>query len=282
MEWLYLNHAFIKQENATLHISDLALQRGYGAFDYLKVVGEKPVFLEAHLQRLFYSAAQMRLPIEQTLPELKAIIFELIERNKAGTSGIRITLTGGYSSNGYTIAAPNLFIQQQPLKLPDMHDFQKGIRLVSYPHIRPLPHVKSINYIMGIWLQEHVKQHQADDVLYHWNGIISECPRANIFLVTDDNILVTPKSNILEGITRKHILALSGSVIQNDVRDISLETLYQCKEAFITSSTKQILPVVSIDGRLINEGKPGSVSEKLLHILEQAQQEPASTGMAHI
>ena len=267
MNWLYLNQEFMKEGEASLHISDLALQRGYGVFDYLKVIDGKPLFLEAHLKRLFHSATAMRLTLRQSITELSSIISTLIEKNNAGTSGIRITVTGGYSPNGYSIAAPNLFIQQQPLKLPDQNDFEKGIRLVSYPHIRPLSHVKSINYLMGIWLQEYVIQQMADEVLYHWDGMVSECPRANLFIVTQDNVIVTPKNGILKGITRQLILEeITG--IRCEQRDISLEEIYNSREVFITSTTKQILPVQMVDGRKIHDGKSGPISWNILqHLL---------------
>ena len=269
MKWLYLNQEFIKEENASLHISDLALQRGYGIFDYLKVVDGHFVFLEAHLQRLFYSAAQMRLPLKHTSDELKSIITELVERNQANTSGIRITITGGYSENGYSIAAPNMIIQQQPLRLPEQSDFEKGVRLVSYPHNRPLAPVKSTNYLMGIWLQEYIKQYGADDVLYHWDGNISECPRANIFILTEDGILVTPDKNILSGITRSFILQLG--FLRCEERDISLDELYSSREVFITSTTKRIMPVVEIDGKKIHSGKAGERSLNFLVALLTAE-----------
>ena len=86
--------------------------------------------------------------------------------------------------------------------------FEKGIELVTWPHQRQLPAVKSIDYVMAIWLQPWMKKNGADDVLYHNNGTVTECPRANFFLVMEDGRLVTPAENILEGVTRKKLLDL--------------------------------------------------------------------------
>lgn len=268
--WTYINNEFVLESDALLHISDLAIQRGYGVFDYLKTIDNQPIFLKEHLERFYYSAAQLHLPVLQTHQELTAIIEELIQRHHMGTSGIRLTLTGGYSPDGYNIASPNLIITQLPLNLPSLTAFDQGIRLATYEHLRPLPQVKSINYLMAVWLQPLLKQKGADDVLYHLNGVISECPRANFFTVKD-NVLITPDSNILLGITRHKLLALASKHYQVEERPVTLDELKDCQEAFIASTTKQILPVTAIDDHLINKGQPGPATRQLYKALLDLQ-----------
>lgn len=260
--WTFINNEFVLESNAFLHISDLAIQRGYGIFDYLKTIDDKPLFLKEHLERFYYSAVQLHLPIQQTHQELTAIIQELIQRHNMGTSGIRLTLTGGYSPDGYNIASPNLIITQLPLNLPTPAVFEKGVRLATYEHLRPLSHVKSINYVMAVWLQPLLKEKGADDVLYHLNGVISECPRANFFIVKD-NVLITPDNNILLGITRHKLLTLASEYYKVEERPVTLDELKDCQEAFITSTTKQILPVTAIDDHTIHNGQPGPVTRQL-------------------
>lgn len=268
--WTYINNEFVLESNAFLHISDLAIQRGYGIFDYLKTINNKPIFLKEHLERFYYSAAQLHLPIQQTHQELSAIIQDLIHRHDMGTSGIRLTLTGGYSPDGYNIASPNLIITQLPLNLPTAAAFEKGIRLATYEHLRLLPHVKSINYVMAVWLQPLLKEKGADDVLYHLNGVISECPRANFFLVKN-KVLVTPATHILHGITRHKLLTLASEHFQIEERPVTLDELKDCQEAFITSTTKQLLPVTAIDDHLIHNGQPGPVTRELYEALVDLQ-----------
>ena len=124
---------------------------------------------------------------------------------------------------------------------------------------------------MAIWLQPMVKEQQAQDVLYHNNGWMRECPRANFFIVTKDDALVTPGENILKGITRMQILKLAKeNNIQVEEREISLEELYNAREVFITSSTKNILPVNKIDGNLINSGKKGELTFRMREILNSS------------
>jgi len=266
----YVNDKFVPAEEAMLHISDLALQRGYGIFDFFKTLNGHPVCFEDHLERFYQSAAAMRLNPGKTIEELKTVLINLMEMNRIADSGIKITLTGGYSVSGYSLGTPNLVITQQAIHLT--HAFnQTGIRLMSYPHLRQLPAVKTTDYLMAIWLQPYIAQNKADDVLYHQNGILTETPRANIFFITQNNTILTPQHNILQGITRKQILNLVHNKFEVMIRDISLQEIELVREAFITSTTKQVLPVVSIDGKLIGNGKPGAVTEAIYQLLIQSQ-----------
>ena len=253
---VFLNNGFTKQEDAKLHFRDLSIQRGYGVFDFFKVVNSVPVFLDEHLSRFYFSAGQMRLKVDFTKEELKNIILELLKINKAATTGVRITLTGGDSADGYQISNPNLIIALHSFSSPASGQFQKGINLVTYPHQRQLPHVKSIDYLMGIWLQSFITQHSADDVLYHQNGRVTECPRSNFFIVTKDEVVVTPSENILNGVMRSKIMQLAQAEFKIEQRAITIDELKTAREAFITSTTKTVLPVRQIDDYSFSSNRP--------------------------
>lgn len=268
--YYYVNDQFIPSEDAMLHVSDLALQRGYGIFDFFKTLKGHPVCLEDHLERFYQSAAAMRLDPGKSKEELRSVLFSLMEKNRIADSGIKITLTGGNSENGYSLGTPNLVITQIAVHMNHAFD-QTGIRLMTYPHLRQLPAVKTTDYLMAIWLQPYIAQNKADDVLYHQNGILTETPRANIFFVTQNNTILTPQHNILQGITRKQVLNLVHNKFEVMIRDISLQETELAKEAFITSTTKQVMPVVSIDGKQIGNGKPGAITEAIYQLLIQSQ-----------
>ena len=259
---VYINGAFLPASQAALQVSDLAIQRGYGIFDFFKTLDHLPVFLDEHLDRFYHSAEQMRLDPGKDREQLIAVIRELAEQNNIANAGIKITLTGGYSPDGYSITRPNLIITQQPLKMPDKAMFQQGLRLMSYPHQRQMPQVKSLDYLMAIWLQPLIKEKGADDVLYQLNGLVSECPRSNFFIVTADDTVVT-STQPLKGIIRMKTLEIAGKQFKVEERELTLEEAYQAKEAFITSTTKHILPVVQLDGRVIGDGQPGDVTVML-------------------
>lgn len=243
----YINDAFVNPKEAVISVADLAVQRGYGIFDFFKIINNKPIFLEDHLDRFYQSAAFMQLEVGKTRSEIKQILLQLIQQNNIPDSGIKITLTGGNSANGYSIATPNLIITQQPLQLSKEFN-ANGINLVSYQHQRQIPSAKTIDYIMAIWLQQYIQQHHADDVVYHQNGIVTETPRANIFVVTKEQKIITPKDDVLKGVTRKHILSIAAEKFLVKEADISLSDMKDAQEVFLTSTSKQVMPVNSIDG----------------------------------
>jgi len=266
----YINGAFISSEQAALPINDLGIQRGYGVFDFLRVNGNDPLFVNDHLDRFYYSAEIMRLNIQQERAELKSIIQQLINTNDLNHSGIRLILTGGASDDGYKINEPRLSIIQQSLKPPPDKLPETGIGLVSNEYQRQLPHVKTTDYLMDIWLQPWMKENNADDVLYHTNGSITECPRSNFFIINKQHVLVTPKEKILHGITRKKIIAIAKKLgIEIQERDIQLNEISEIKEAFITSSTKRMLPVSKIDDyKLVELHTSGIMQTIWQHLVE--------------
>lgn len=263
MRWTFVNNNFTEAENAFIQTNDLALQRGYAVFDYFRTLNHQPLFLDDYLDRFFNSARELFITLNHTPEEVKAIILQLIQKNNIPQSGIRMIATGGYSPDSYTPVQGNFILQQQPLQLPDAVKFEDGIRIMTHPYQRDLPAVKSINYLMGIWLQKQLKEKGLDDVLYFQHNIISEFPRANIFIVTPDGRLATPAHNILAGITRKKILEFAGDILPTEVRDISVTELKQAPEVFMTSTTKRILPVTEIDGVRIGNGKAGAFTRQL-------------------
>ncbi|HVU57831.1 MAG TPA: aminotransferase class IV [Puia sp.] len=265
---IFVNDEFIPASKASLRVNDLAIQRGYGIFDFCKTIDHTPIFLDEHIQRFIHSAIQLRLPIRPK-EEIIALIHQLNDKNGFPHSGIKLILTGGYSPDGYTIAQPNWVITQTPLQPPSLEAFEKGIRLVTWPHVRQMPDVKTIDYLMAIWLQPHIRDKNADDVLYHRDGLVSECPRSNFFIVTKDQIVVTPSENILKGVIRGKVLTLAQPITPTEERSVSLDDIRNASEAFITSTTKHIIPVLQIDDQPVGNGSPGRISRRLREQLDR-------------
>lgn len=264
--FVYVNNDLIPAQSAKLSITDLAIQRGYGIFDFLVVVKGSPVFLEDHLNRFYHSAAAMHLSVALDKTALITAIHDLMNKNQLPNSGIRITLTGGDSPDGYSIGIPNLIITQNPFQYTYASPL-KGIRLITHEHQRQLPHIKTIDYAKAIYLQPTIKAAGADDVLYHNAGIITECPRSNFYIVNKKQEIITPDKQVLAGVTRAKLLLNKQFVVKEE--PIALEDLANAEEAFITSSTKNVLPVIAIDGKPIGNGAPGPVTQQLLQWMIQ-------------
>jgi D-alanine transaminase/branched-chain amino acid aminotransferase len=262
---VFLNDRFVEDHEALLHVSDLSMQRGYAIFDFFRTLNGVPLFLNDHFDRFYVSAEAMHLPMKKSRVELSTIIRELIKRSALTEAGIRIMLTGGESSDSYHPAEPNLIITCKPMKTSTQSDFEKGFSIITHEYQRELPHVKSINYLMAVWLQPLLKEKQADDILYYNKESITEFPRSNVFIITADNKLVTPVHQILKGITRKNILLLAAEMMPVEERDIAVDELMNATEVFLTSTSKKIMPVLKINNRTIGTGKPGTTTKILYH-----------------
>lgn len=264
----YLDGSYLELENAGLPLTDLLVQRGYGIFDFLRVAGNKPLFIEDHMTRFFNSAETMRIQPKESKETIKNIVQNLIAKNNLGNSGIRLIMSGGDAMDGYTIQSPRLLIIEQPLAAPADSLHLMGIKLVTHHFQRQLPQVKTTDYLMAIYLQPWMKEQSADDILYCSEGFVRECPRSNFFMVKNNTIL-TSTSNILEGITRKNIIQVAQSNgLALEIRDIKMEELFSAEEAFITSSTKRITAVRQIDNYVLPAIKANSITYALFDLLK--------------
>ena len=263
--WSFLNDEYLSAQNAKISVADLSVQRGYGVFDFFRTHEGCPLFIEDHLARLEQSASILRLPLTYKRDQLKEIVMKLIRKNDFNSSGIRITITGGVSFDSYSISDPALIITEQKLETPKV--MHAGLKLITYEHQRELPAVKSINYLTGIWLHESIQRSGADDVLYTSNGFALELPRSNYFIVTQDGCLVTPASNMLEGVTRKRILKIASGLMPVECRPVSVDEILKASEMFISSTTKRVSPILEINGQKIGNGKAGPITNGLFHAL---------------
>jgi D-alanine transaminase/branched-chain amino acid aminotransferase len=244
---VYINEKRVPADEAALPINDLSIERGYAVFDFLKTVEGIPIFLDDHLQRLQRSAAYMHLNIPPPVV-LTQRVRDIIRSNNLTESGIRITITGGISADGYSTTSPNIIIAPQSFAKPSAAVVANGLRLFTHKHQRQFPEIKTTDYLMAVWLKPRVAARGADDVLYYSEEGISESPRSNFFIVTDKGTLVTPHTGMLKGITRKKILACAAAMsIPFEERPVALSELKAAQGAFICSTTKGIIHLAAVD-----------------------------------
>ncbi len=244
IEYAYLNGQIVPTKDANINVADLGLLRGYGVFDFFRAIDGRPIFMDDHLDRFEKSRSYLGLHIDVNRDEIKVAILTLIERNHHSLLGIKLVCTGGYSDDGYTLPpSPNLMMLAKPFVF---HPFEMGLKLMKVEHQRDMPTIKTTNYIKPISLLPKMKEINADDVLYHMNGYISESSRSNIFIIKN-GVLITPHSGILEGITRKRILSFAPQILPVEVRQIHISEVQEANEVFLCGSTKRISPVTMID-----------------------------------
>ena len=257
----FINNSFVPYRDATLHISDVGLQRGFGIFDYFISVNGAIPFFDDYLNRFYLSAEKLNLKVPFDRGDLKKKIYHLLNENKLAITGVKLLLTGGFADDLYTPTDPNFLIINIPV--PNYSDtYSDGIKLLLLDYVRYLPEVKTTFYLPALSLLPELKRIGALETLYHHKGIVYETTRANFFIIKN-GVLITPSEGILKGITRKHVLKVARLQMKVEERIVKLDDIFDSDEIFITGTSKHILPVVNIDGKIIANGRPGTITNKL-------------------
>ncbi len=263
----YVNGDFVPADQARLPVNDLSVVRGYGVFDYTRSYGGKPFKLHEHILRLQRSAAAIELDLPWSTAELSAIVQETFDRNGYPDAGIRIVATGGPSSDFMTPQGnPSLMVMITPITSSQAAAQASGVKITTVEMDRVLPTVKSINYLGAVMAVEAAKREGAVEAIYRTrDGLVTEGTRANLFVFKGDQ-LITAEQDVLAGITRAVIFEIASDDFEVIQGPVSYEEIRNgtVDEVFISSSTKEILPVVQVDDIQIGDGKPGPKTEKLL------------------
>jgi branched-chain amino acid aminotransferase len=262
--WWYVDGEWVHPHQASISLNDIAVLRGYSAFEALRTYDRRPFHLADHLERLYRSAAMIDLEIPRTREDIAGVVQEIIARNTYRHASVRMLVTGGESEDGVmAVGRPKLVVMISPLGERDMDRFARGYYLITTRLQREVPEAKTSNYTAAVRALKEAARRGADDALFvNEQGHVQEATRSNFFLFRGDT-LVTPREEILLGITRNVVLDLARGRFPIEERPILLEELALAGEAFVTSSSKEIVPVVRIDERVIGDGRPGPRTTEL-------------------
>ena len=260
----YIDGEWTHPHEARISINDLAILRGYSAFEALRTYDRRPFHLKEHLERLYRSAALMDLEMPQTREKVAELVHEAIARHAYRHAVVRLLVTGGESEDGlFAVGKPKMIVMVTPLGERDLQRFALGYYLITSRLQRELPEAKTSNYTSAIRALKEAARCGADDILFvNEDEQVLEASRSNFFLFLGDT-LVTPREGILIGITRNVVLDLAKGRFPIEERPILLAELAQASEAFLTSSSKEISPVVRINELVIGDGKPGPHTTEL-------------------
>ncbi|CAN5862929.1 branched-chain-amino-acid transaminase [soil metagenome] len=263
----YVNGKYVPASQAALTLNDLGIVRGYGVFDLLRTYDGKPFKLHEHVLRLQRSAEQIKLVLPWTAAEIEQIALETYARNAMADATIRIVATGGASEDFMTPPAqPTLVVMINPIGPTAPEQYTKGVKVVTTQIARMMPTVKSLNYITAIMAMQAAREVGAVEAIYRTtDNRLTEGTRANFF-VFQGNRLITPKSDVLGGITREVVIEIAEDDFEVIEAPLYYADLAAYDEAFITSSTKEVLPVVQIDDITIGQGRPGPNTQKLIDL----------------
>lgn len=261
----FINGKIVRKSHARIGVGDLGLQRGYAVFDYVRTYNGKLFHFRDYLERLRNSASALRMDLPYSDDKIVEITKGLIRESDLKNPAIRLILTGGNATESLGLDQPNFLIITEELPQHPSELYTYGGKLITFEYQRELPHVKTTNYLNFIRLDQLKREKGAFSMLYYYENRITECPRDNFFIFVGDT-LVTPKDDVLQGITRKQILRLSRAHFSVEEREVSLQELSSASEAFTTSTSKSIIPINQIDDHKIGSGSAGERTKTIMRL----------------
>ena len=268
MDIYYIDGRYVDEDQCVLSVKDIIVLRGFGVFDFLITYNKRPFYLKEHVQRLENSAKKIGLKIRHSNDEICRIVEETVRRNTHHEeSNIRIVYTGGISSDGVTPEGNGYLIVMVTPKhmLPDWW-YSDGAKLVTAEIERFIPGAKSTNYLTAVWALERAHAMGAIESIYvDRHNHLLEGTTTNFFCFKG-NKLVTPKLDILPGVTRSVLVDLLKGHFDLDIREIDRDELPSMEEVFISASNKEIVPIIQVDDVVINDGHPGPRTRKVMQL----------------
>ncbi len=257
--YCYFNGELMRYDRIHLHVSDLLFQRGYGIFDYFRIRNGTIPWFSDYADRLFSSLESSGIGTELTRDQFPSLINDLQEKNNMSEGAFKVIVTGGYSESLDSVTGTaNWVILNLDWIRPPEETFENGVHLISERYTRPNPEVKTLYYFNTLRLGKKLRKLGAADVMFH-SDLITEASRANLFFVSK-GVVYTPARGILHGITRKQVLALFSEI---RVEDIHFDRLYEFDEIFMTGTSRDVTPVVTVEGKKIASGAPGPVTREI-------------------
>jgi D-alanine transaminase len=279
MSTIYLNGDFLPADQACIPVLDRGFIFGDGVYEVIPAYGGKLFRLEEHLQRLENSLAAVRIPEPLNREQWANMLSELMQKNGGGDQSLYLQVTRGSAQRDHAMPAephPTVFAMCNPLHPVSADIQQHGVAAITLDDIRwQRCHIKAISLLPNILLRQEALDQGAAEAILIRDGLATEGAASNLFIVKD-GIVRTPPTGpfLLPGITRDLILELAQQyAILHDESDIRREDLFTADEIWLTSSTKEILPVTQLDGQAVADGNPGPLFRRLLALYQDYKQQ---------
>ncbi len=265
MSYSYYNGKYAPTEEIAVPLTDRALYFGDGIYDAAIGRGGRIFLLSEHIDRLLGNAPKLSIPLSLTRAELESILFETVNRSGLECYFVYFQLTrnGGKRSHiANNDFGSNLLVTVSSMPPPKA---RQSLKLVTYEDKRfEYCNIKTLNLIPSVLAASYADECGCDEAIFHRGKTVTECAHSNISVIKDNTLITHPADNhILPGITRKHLISaakkLGISVIE---RPFTLDELFDCDEAVVTSTSKLISGVSFINGKAV--GGHDNKSLKLL------------------
>jgi D-alanine transaminase len=273
-EIVYLNGEFLPLERAAVSVLDRGFIFGDGVYEVIPAYSRHAFRLPEHLTRLKNSLDAIRLANPMSDAEWTRLVHEIIARNQGDDQSIYLQVTRGVAKRDHAFpkdVKPTVFLMSSALVAPSRELVENGVPAVTATDFRWLKcNVKSTSLLGNCLLRQMAADAGATEIVLFRDGYLTEASASNVFVVKGGVLLAPPKNHlVLPGITYDVVLELAQlGKVPHAVREIPEQDVRSADEIWITSSTKEVLAVTTLDGRAVGTGKPGAVF-RTIHALYQ-------------
>lgn len=280
MPTLYLNGEFLPPEQAMVSVMDRGFLFGDGVYEVIPAYAGRPFRLEPHLKRLRNSLEAIRIRMPMHDAQWRSVLEELLRRNPGEDQSIYLQVTRGVMTKRDHAfddsLVPSVFAMVSSIAAPDPSIARDGVKAVTLNDIRwQSCHIKAITLLPNVLLRQEAIDAGAVEAILIRDGFATEGAASNLFIVRR-GLLITPAKGprLLPGITRDLILELAARhAVPYREADISRDDLGNADEIWLTSSTKEILPVTTLDNAPVADGKPGALYRRMSELYRQYKEQ---------
>jgi D-alanine transaminase len=259
------NGVLIHPARACVPVFNPAIYGAYGIYESVQVANGIAFALDAHLQRLAHSAAVLEMLLPADVSTFNRWITEVLAANAATDCTLRLFVIGA-ETGGETVA---YIWPQSPITHPAGHYIQ-GAPAITFPGQRFMPEAKSINTLASYMARRQAQAADAHEALLTRDGYLTEGANSNLFAVADGVVLTPPSDQVLAGVTRDILINLAHRH-GVEVREAPLPaaSLVRWTECFITSTSRHVMPITTVDGKRIGSGEVGPLTRRLMTLYEE-------------
>lgn len=274
-EPLYVNGRFTTTDEKVIGVEDRGFQFGDGVYEVVKFLGRRPRLVAEHYRRLKASLSALEIPLILTGNDFDALIRELIARADVDDGLFYLQVTRGDCPRVHFYpedCAPTVVAYVRSFVFPGREKKERGARVIVIPDDRwHRCNIKSVNLLANTLAKKKAQRAGAEEALFTADGFIREGASSNFFVVTGDRIVTHPAGpHVLAGTVRDKVISLAlANRIRVDERPIQENELPSIEEAFLTSTTQSVMPVVEIDGKIIANGRRGGLTERIQTLYDE-------------
>jgi D-alanine transaminase len=280
---VYLNGKFVPIGDAHVSVLDRGFIYGDGVYELVPVYAREPFRLPHHLARLARSLDGVGMANPHTSTQWEAIIRDLVARQPFDDQGVYFQVTRGVAKRDHSFpkgVPPTVFMMSNPLPIPTREQVDNGVAVVTADDNRwHRCDLKTISLLGNVLMRQLATDRGAVETVMFRDGFLTEASASNVLIVKDGTIVVPPKDNhILPGITYDATMEFARDAeVPLLVRPVSKEEAMSADEMWLSSSTKEVLAITTVDGKPFAGGKPGPVFRKLWTVFQSKKPRSLAT-----